>query len=52
MEGQRDKEKIYCIFNSQKEDTNTKIGKAFAIYLKEYIKATEEAANNQALKNS
>jgi hypothetical protein len=45
MEEQKDKEKIYCIFNSKKEDINVKLSKAFEIYLKEYTK--EELANNR-----
>lgn len=47
MEGKRDREKIYCIFNSKKEDINTKIGKAFETYLEDYIKVKEEISNNK-----
>ncbi len=36
------KEKVFCIFNSEKEDINAKMGKAFEIYLKECIKTKEE----------
>ncbi len=42
MKEQKDKEKVYCIFNSEKEDINAKIGKAFEIYLKECVKTKEE----------
>lgn len=46
MEKKKDKEKVYFIFNS-KEDINVKIGKAFEIYIKDYIKTKEELENNQ-----
>ena len=46
MEEQKDKEKVYCIFNS-KEEINSKIGKAFEIYINENIKTEEELENNQ-----
>ncbi|MCI8760475.1 MAG: hypothetical protein HFJ34_05070 [Clostridia bacterium] len=42
MKEQKDKEKVYCIFNSEKENITEKIGKAFEIYLKEWIKTKEE----------
>lgn len=42
MEGKRDREKVYCIFNSEKEDINASIGKAFEIYLEEYTKEVEK----------
>lgn len=42
MKEQKDNEKIYCIFNQEKEDINTKMGKAFEIYLRECIKTKEE----------
>lgn len=42
MKEQKDKEKVYCIFNSKKENINEKMGKAFEIYLKECIKTKEE----------
>lgn len=38
MKEQKDKEQVYCIFNSEKEDINAKMGKAFEIYIKECIK--------------
>ncbi len=45
MEGQRDREKVYCIFNSEKEDINTSIGEAFEIYIEENTK--EKVEKNQ-----
>lgn len=46
MEEQKDKEKVYCIFNS-KEDINKKIGKVFEIYIYEHIKTKEELKNKK-----
>ncbi len=46
MKEQKDKEKVYCIFNS-KEDINAKIGKAFEIYINEHIKTKENPENNK-----
>ena len=46
MEEQKDKEKVYCIFNSE-EDIYSKIGKAFEIYIKDHIKTKEELENNK-----
>ncbi len=42
------KEKVFCIFNSEKEDINAKMGKAFEIYLKECIKTKEELEKEQS----
>ena len=36
------KEKIFFIFNNDKENINTKIEKSFEIYLKNSIKADKE----------
>ena len=47
MENIENKEKIYCIFNQEKEDINVKIGEVFKIYLKDYIKPEEKPDNNQ-----
>ena len=47
MEGQKDREKIYCIFNSEKEDINASIGKAFEIYLEEYTKEKVEKSQKK-----
>lgn len=43
-----EKDKVFCIFNSEKEDINAKMGKAFEIYLKEYIKTKEELEKEQS----
>lgn len=48
MKEQKDKEKVYCIFNSEKENINEKMGKAFEIYLKEWIKTKEELEKEQS----
>lgn len=34
-------EKVYCIFNHNKPDINTELGKAFSEYLKEKINCKE-----------
>ena len=34
-------EKVYCIFNHNKQDINTELGKAFSEYLKEKINCKE-----------
>lgn len=34
-------EKVYCIFNHNKQDINTELGKAFSEYLKEKINSKE-----------
>lgn len=47
MKEQKDKEKVYCIFNSEKENINEKMGKAFEIYIKEWIKTKEELEKNR-----
>lgn len=47
MKEQKDKEKVYCIFNSQKENINEKMGKAFEIYIKEWIKTKKELEKNR-----
>lgn len=47
MKEEKDKEKVFCIFNSKKEDINAKMGKAFEIYLKECIKTKEELEKNR-----
>lgn len=47
MKEQKDKEKVYCIFNSEKENINEKMGKTFEIYIKEWIKTKEELEKNR-----
>lgn len=47
MKEQKDKEKVYCIFNSEKENINEKMGKAFEIYIKEWIETKEELEKDQ-----
>ena len=39
--------KMYYIFNHKKENADEKIGKAFEIYLKEYVNTKEKNENNQ-----
>lgn len=34
-------EKVYCIFNNNKQDINNELGKAFSEYLKEQINCKE-----------
>ncbi len=41
------KDKVYCIFNSEKEDIYEKMGKAFEIYIKEGIQTKEEIEKNR-----
>ena len=41
--------KIYCIFNQEKDTADKKIGKAFEIYLKDYVKTKGKVENNQEL---
>ena len=36
------KEQVFCIFNNEKENINTKIEKSFIIYLKSLIKDNKE----------
>lgn len=45
MEEPKNKEKIYCIFNSEKEDINASIRSAFEIY----IKTKEEVENEREI---
>lgn len=47
MKEQKDKKKVYCIFNSEKENITHKMGKAFEIYIKEWIKTKEELEKNR-----
>ena len=49
MEKQKDKEKVYCIFNQTKDNINERMGKAFEIYLKDYIVTKEKLEKNQEL---
>ena len=49
MEKQEGKEKVYCIFNKTKDNINERMGKAFEIYLKEYINMKEKFENNKEL---
>jgi len=46
LESIENKEKIYYIYNNEKEDINEKIKKVFEIYLKDCIKTEEELENN------
>ena len=34
-------EKVYCIFDNNKQDINTELGKAFSEYLKEKVNCKE-----------
>lgn len=45
MEKPKNKEMVYCIFNSEKEDINESIKSAFEIY----IKTKEEVENEKEI---
>ena len=47
MKEQKDKEKVYCIFNSEKENINEKMGKAFEIYITDCITTKEDLEKNR-----
>lgn len=45
MENTKNENKIYCLFNRQKEDINAEIGKAFQEYLEAKMENTKNLEN-------